>query len=563
MSMIARGAVATVALLLLPALAGVQGQAPQGVRRHALLIGIGKKYSVRPLDGPPNDVRSLASVLRDRYGFDSVQTVEDEQATRNGILAALDALQARTAPGDFILVYYSGHGTSASDRKLRLSGLSNGTGALLPQDFNLSLSDAELAAKVIVGTRDLRPRFERLEATRDVVVIFDTCYSANTARSFGIDDGSTSRSVPWDRIATRGGGGINFGDDDRPAQFGAETVRNEYPYKRTIYFAASGAAEEAQDIAQHRVARYPTVDGLAHGAFTNALLKGLAGWANTNGDDMVTYRELFEFARSEVGQQFTQTPQVSAPIGNDILLDRPVFGVRGITRPTVTVASVGPLRVLVRPGTLPEIVNALTGIPGIALLSSGAHDVRVESRSDTATLNHASGDRLIDFQGQPPYLAQQVAARVRRQARLHPLLNMTFPAQTFNVSMTLPLPRGYALVNEQPPPVLTIETPEHAFFIVLNIDAEGTVVVLEPREHKDLRNMTERFSTGIIVDPTRPTGIEFIKAFAFSERPPGVERFINAEIDPQTPEFDTLLSMIRSAPGRKAQALLKIATSRD
>lgn len=564
MSIIARGLLAILALSMLPVVdsGAVHGQsAVQPVRRHALLIGI-RKYAIRPLDGPPNDVRSLAALLRERYKFDSVQTLEDEFATRNGILSAIDALQTRTSPGDFVLVYYSGHGTSALDRRLRLPGLSTQTGALLPADFSLASTDAELLAKVIIGARDLRPRFERLEATRDVVVIFDTCFSANTARSLGVDDGNTSRSVPWDRIVDKGlkpNAPINFGGDDKPGEFGAETTANAYPYKRTIYFAAAGAGEEAQDIAEYRLRRYPTVDGMAHGAFTNALLKGLAGDANTNGDDIVTYRELFEFARTEVTRLFPHTPQLSAPIDAETMLDKGVFGTRGVVRPPAPPAPIGPLRVLVKPGTAPEIRNALTGIPGTSLVSAGAHDVRIENPPGYAVVHHGSGDRLIEFQGVPSYLAEQVATRIRRQARLHPLLNMAFPSQTFNVSVNLPAPRGYLVTGEKS--FLRFDSEMHAFLLILNIDVEGKIAVLYPRSGEELRHTTAGLNVELFVDPRYPTGTEFVKVFAFEQRPPGVERFSGQEFDGDSPLVDSMISMIHAAPGRRAQALLKVVTA--
>jgi hypothetical protein len=554
--------------VLFPALDGAatygQATAPP-IRRHALLIGI-SKYVVKSLEGPQYDVRTLAAVLRDQYKFDSVEIVQDAQATKQGILQAIDALQTRTAPGDFVLVYYSGHGTSALDRRLRMPGLSSNTGALLPSDFTRSGTDKELLGKVIIGNRDLRPRFERLEATRDVVVIFDSCYSANTARSMGMDDGSTSRAMPWDALvdvpSSRSGGEALFPDDDQPSPWGEKTSTLEpYPYKRTIYLAASGVGEEAQDIPARRLPRYPTLDGLPHGAFTNALLKGLAGYANTNGDDTLTYRELFEFTRAEVTRQFPHTPQVSAPVGGDNLLDRPVFARKGVARPVSTAAAAGPLRILLKPGAGPELTAALSGIARTSLVPAGAHDLRIEPRPGGALVLHGSGDRLFEFEGAPALVAQQVAARVRRQAGVHPLLNMTFPSQMFNIGMQLPILRGYLLVGERQ--MLRIDSELHAFLVILNIDAEGKVFVLYPRSGEELKHTTAGLNLEIYADPNYPTGTEFIKVFAFEQRPPGIEGFSGGqELEGDSPRLGSLISILQSAPGRHAQAILKIVTAK-
>ncbi len=552
-------------MLLTSAAAGTSGQSgAQPVRRHALLIGI-SRYVVRPLEGPQHDVRSLASVLRDQYKFDSVEILQDAQATKQGILQAMDALQTRTAPGDFVLVYYSGHGTSALDRRLRMPGVSSNTGALLPSDFTRTRTDKELLDKVIIGNRDLRPRFERLEATRDVVVIFDSCYSANTARSMWVDEGATSRAMPWDALvdapSSRAGGDALFPDDDQPSPWGAKTATLEpYPYKRTIYLAASGVGEEAQDIPARRVPRYPTIDGLPHGAFTNALLKGLAGYANTNGDETLTYRELFEFARADVTRQFPHTPHVSSPVGGDNLLDRPVFASKGVARPPSTAAPVGALRILVKSGVGPDITNALNGMPRTALVASGPHDVRIEPLRGGALLLHGSGDRLLEYQGTAPDVARQIATRVRRQAGLHPLLNMSVPSQTFNISLQLPVLRGYLLAGEKH--MLRIDSEVQAFLVILNIDVEGKVAVLYPGSGEELRHATAGLNLEVFADPNFPTGTEFIKVFAFEQRPPGIEGFSGALLDGDSPRVASLISVLQAAPGRRAQALLKIVTAK-
>jgi hypothetical protein len=371
--------------------------------------------------------------------------------------------------------------------------------------------------------------------------------------------------MPWDSLvdapSSRAGGEALFPDDDQPSPWGAKTATLEpYPYRRTIYLAASGVGEEAQDIPARRVPRYPTVDGLPHGAFTNALLKGLAGYANTNGDDTLTYRELFEFTRDDVTRQFPHTPQVSAPVGGDNLLDRPVFASKGVARPPLTAAPVGALRVLVKAGVGPEIGAALSGIPRTSIVSSGAHDVRVEPRPGGALLLHGSGDRLFEFEGAAPEVARQVAARIRRQAGVHPLLNMSFPSQTFNISLQLPVLRGYLLVGEHH--MLRIDSEMHAFLVILNIDVEGKVAVLYPSSGGELKHTTAGLNLEIFADPNFPTGTEFIKVFAFEQRPPGIEGFSSQLIDGDSARLAALISILQSAPGRRAQALLKIVTAK-
>ena len=87
--------------------------------KRALLIGIDAYPKVVPLDGCVNDVRLMQSVLIENFGFsaDHVTLLVNEQATRDGILTAFDALVAATGPDDIVLVHYAGHGSQMADRE--------------------------------------------------------------------------------------------------------------------------------------------------------------------------------------------------------------------------------------------------------------------------------------------------------------------------------------------------------------------------------------------------------------------------------------------------------------
>ncbi len=119
---------------------------------HALLIGIGS-YAHAPQFNVPitaADARAVAAVLRDPqycgYPREQVTLLSGADATREGVLAALDALAARAGEGDTVLVFYAGHGEYGDDgyylttHDTRLDGrkVAAGTG----------LREAELIAKL-------------------------------------------------------------------------------------------------------------------------------------------------------------------------------------------------------------------------------------------------------------------------------------------------------------------------------------------------------------------------------------------------------------------------------
>jgi hypothetical protein len=130
----ALGALLLIGLVVAPAQAQTQAQA----RSVALLVGVGDYRHPRlNLEGPAHDVRALRDVLLRRWGFQpaDVQTLVDGQATRGAILQALRDLQARTAPGDDVFVYFSGHGVSALQGSAELP-VPHGSGAFVPWGLN-------------------------------------------------------------------------------------------------------------------------------------------------------------------------------------------------------------------------------------------------------------------------------------------------------------------------------------------------------------------------------------------------------------------------------------------
>jgi hypothetical protein len=88
------------------------GTLAAGGRRRALAIGI-DAYATQPLSGCVADARSAGDALL-ALGFE-VQSLFDEDATRQGIETALERLLANSRPGDTVVIHYAGHGTQLPD----------------------------------------------------------------------------------------------------------------------------------------------------------------------------------------------------------------------------------------------------------------------------------------------------------------------------------------------------------------------------------------------------------------------------------------------------------------
>ena len=533
------------------------GAAPASAqgRKHALLIGVGDYVHAGDLLGPPNNVRELERVLQRDWGFEreDVTTLLDRAATRTAILGAIDDLIRETRAGDHVFIFFSGHGTSFADRMspYAVSSLDRGTGGLLPTDFDPASADA--FDRLIVGRRDLRPRLERLEQGREVFVVFDACFSGNTARSFV--GGATQRMYqPW--ISSR-----------RAPAFGDLTSGfredGRYPYDNLLYLSASKDDEYAWD------------DGDPYTALGGALLDGLAGAADTNDDAVLTVEELARYAAREVEGRYQQTPQLQHPPARPDLADRPVFGGVGRWRSSVPPAPsprATTLRVALGAGAA-ALRDRLEGLDGVSL-SRASFDVLVEAETGrrTFTVRHGSGDTL-----RSRLSAGEVVRRVSRQASLHRLLAEPIPGQDFNVHVEVLgrdrrgelAPTADAVLSVGGVYEMRYESDVDAYFLLVTADVHGILRILVPWTNADLRPAREGRIPDLSVFP--PTGAEFVKLFAFRRRPVGYDDWLPASSASGRPEvrvieseseLDALLRFVRASSDGAAETSRKFVTGR-
>ena len=280
--------------------------APAQGAKHALLIGVGSYDDpVSALLAPRFDVTAVESTLVEQWQFDplNISRLLDGDATREGIIGALRELQLTTAPGDFVFVYYAGHGTSALDLSVA-AALPHTSGALIPADFNRHGTPEEIVESLVIGRRDIRPILEQLDsAGREVFFVVDACYSGNTVR--GVGQQHTGRPPMPVRAA-----------DILPADIqtaAAPPSAEPYPYSQVFYLSAAGEHEPAGEITDKLLRWYPTFDGQPHGAFTDALLRamqGLTPGTDANNDGRVSYLELFDSVQGFMEERgYPQSPQ--------------------------------------------------------------------------------------------------------------------------------------------------------------------------------------------------------------------------------------------------------------
>lgn len=224
---------------------GVRAQGT-GARRHwAVIVGIDAYPGLAPLKYCEAD----AAMFQEALGSASdrvllLTTLAGDPAkrpTRANILRALTEIAAKTAPGDFLWFYFSGHG-------IELDGASH----LVPVDFRLHDRRSFLPVSEIRALVEDQARCKA--ASR--LVILDACHSGS------------SRTLA-----------------DATTHPGLEGWRG------TITAAASRPDRKAWES-----------DELGHGLFTYYLVRGLAGMGDADSDAAVSLAELRSYVAERVNE---------------------------------------------------------------------------------------------------------------------------------------------------------------------------------------------------------------------------------------------------------------------
>ena len=283
---------------------GEQGQAPQG------------SQSYRQLDGPPNDVGLVSAALQHHeFHPDNIVTLQDEQATKDGILGALESLIDRAGPGDIAVFFYAGHGHQITDDDANeeLDGYDE---VLVPYgapDHSASPDEVQAAYNGEYHIRDdtLGVLLDRLHAKvgpdGNVAVFLDACYS-----------GTGTRGGPR-QLAARGGERPigppavvrARGGDMRGGGF-AEAPRTRVPGSR----GGGGVDYVVISAASHQQLAWETyhTDGTIVGPLSHALTVALPRMRKGN-----SYRDLHALIVEVLrGKRLPQSPQIEGPADTEV-----------------------------------------------------------------------------------------------------------------------------------------------------------------------------------------------------------------------------------------------------
>ena len=235
-----------------PIAASTGGGTGSGPILWVMAVGV-SRYASRELnlEYADADAIAIAKTLSDaakRGPYREVRTLvlTDEQVTRQSIIEGLSRFLGQAGPDDVALLFVAGHG---------VRDLASGSYYFLPHP---ATADTLLGDGLRMSDFDEMLRIVRRNV-RSVIVMLDTCH----AGALGIP---SKRIVSADEMAAQMTAGEGF-----------------------FLLAATRPGEESKE-----------QSGLAHGAFTFAMLEGLRGSADSDGDGTLTVAELFGYVARRV-----------------------------------------------------------------------------------------------------------------------------------------------------------------------------------------------------------------------------------------------------------------------
>ena len=489
-------------------------------RNVALLIAVGqfrdpalRSYELR---GPAIDIDSVQQTLVGQWGFApaDVLALRDQEATRERILAEIAALEKRTSKGDTVLIYFSGHGTSANADDNSFD-LPYATGAWVPYDLDYSSMPAANKS-LVVGRRDLVPRLKRLdEGGRWVIVVSDSCYSGQVVRSFG-QTFSRTRFLP---MKSR-----DLGVAHAAAPISPRPDPPPYPYLHVVLLSGASDSETGADISTPQALQQaPTLDGKYHGAFTDAFLRLLKGQLLPGAFNYAQAREAMNSFLEH--RNFAQHPQLLPAIAEDPQ-DVGSSAFLGMSAPAMPNAESAPPAELRREtlhvqlqGTAPPLRARIAAIPGVAIVDTGG-DLSLRQAGEQVTLMGPAGDPVITTAASNPALIKRIAAQA--------WLNRSIPQGDGRLGLradTDPGSRGNTYVQCESF-VFEVRLQRPAYVMLLDLDAQGSLTVLYPAGPLERRMVPSGVATAIPgKDPkdhivvTPPFGSDLVTVMAFEKEP--------------------------------------------
>lgn len=156
-------------------------------QKYAVLVGVNDYYTARgvksesSLAGCVNDAKSIKGLLENRFGFSpsNIFTLYNAAATKKKVIDQLQAVFHKSAPGDAVVFYFSGHGVWMTNHNFDDDPVKRGMSqAIVMSDLYSPGWDC------LMRDETLKDIFNQFVDKKIILTsIFDCCYSGNIPMS--------------------------------------------------------------------------------------------------------------------------------------------------------------------------------------------------------------------------------------------------------------------------------------------------------------------------------------------------------------------------------------------
>jgi hypothetical protein len=382
----------------------------------ALLLGINNYKKVNPLCGCVNDVENMRRLLTEVFGFSpaNVKTLLNEKVVKSEIKKQMKWLFKEAAPGDRLLLHFSGHGSYTAD----LDGDEDDGADELICLYDMDFGDPD----TYFLDDELHDWTEALPKGAHLAVVLDSCHSGTGTRmmlapvagkpqqlvAVCVDHKATlaralAAAGPGARgleMAAAADSALDLAGDsvvrvrfiDPPPAIKAEVAKRRKKPTRGLVVARMNHVLLAA-CRPDQTAADATIDGVPNGAFTYYLCRTIrSGGAGLDRQELIGRLE-----RALRDNRFAQVPQLEGPAGSG-----PVFPPRaspagpgavpaGSSSPAPS-APPAPPSPGTTGGTGSQLVPLLSVLPEIARLAS-------EAQLQILRLLHPAAGAAPDWRG--------------------------------------------------------------------------------------------------------------------------------------------------------------------
>jgi WD40 repeat protein len=267
----------------------VHYKAPEVVKPNMHILAVGINNYLNPkynLNYAKNDadafVKSLSAGATTLFGKVEVTEINDANATKSGILSAIEKIKATANAEDVFVFYYAGHGVMSSG-----NGVEKPQFYLVPHDVTKMYEADEMLKKSGISATEIGEFSKTIKAQKQFFVI-DACQSGGAMQTLAMRGAAEEKAI---------------------AQLARSTG--------TYFIAASGTEQFATEVAE-----------LGHGIFTYSVIEALKGSCKSQ-DGKVTVNQLkscVEDLVPELSKKHKGQPQF--PTGYGFGMDFPVVMVK-------------------------------------------------------------------------------------------------------------------------------------------------------------------------------------------------------------------------------------------